>query len=468
MIRLSTIGMAALALAPALTAGAAEVSQADVDELVGRHLASRHIPGATIAVVREGQVVFAKGYGLSNVELSVPATKFTVFELASMTKPFTALATLMLIEDNKLSLDDRVTEILDGLPDAWNGITIRHLLRHTSGVVNYTSIDGFFDTIQKTYGKRELIGLTTGIPLDFAPGAEMRYSNTGYYLLGMVIEDISGQEYGHFLEERIFRPLDMTNTRFNDRSRIIDNRANGYRWNGLRLRNAIAVNPMQTFAAGGLVSTVLDLVKWNAALDAGSLLDRKARDLMWKATELGDGRTTPYGLGWRLDPFRSHRRVGHSGEMPGFSTYFCRFVDDELTIILLANLEKTRCDRIVESIAELYLPALREHAPKPIADTEPETTAFLRTVIEHVAQGKGERNWFTPKWQEFFFPDRIKEGIEKLGTYGELESFALMDESTNDGTRRREYVAVFGTVAIRCSFRLSADGKVAGIGLRNE
>ena len=231
--------------------GKAEAT-ADVDAYVQRLMTKRHIPGVSIAVVKDGEVVLAKGYGLANVELGVPATENTVYQLASVTKTFTATAVMMLVQDGKLTLDDKITERLADLPKAWEKVTVRHLLSHTSGIKSYTSLRDFGKTVRKDYAPRDLLELVSKEPLEFSPGDKWNYSNTNYFLLGMLIEKESGRKYGEFMAERIFKPLGMTNTRANDLHAIIPGRAQGYTWDGKALRIGEYHSPTQPFAAGML------------------------------------------------------------------------------------------------------------------------------------------------------------------------------------------------------------------------
>lgn len=469
---LAVIAAIAATLSPAASFGAVvkNVAETDVDNLVKRHLASRHIPGASIAVVQQGKLLLVKGYGLADVELAAPATEETVYELASVTKQFTATATMMLVENGQLSLDDKLTSILDDMPKAWGEVTVRHLLSHTSGIKNYTTSPGFVDlaTSARHHGRMELIHLVSDLPLDFTPGSKWKYSNTGYRLLGMMIEKVSGMDYGVFLNKRIFQPLGMTKSGLNNREKLIKGRATGYVWRNSELQNAMSVSPSISFAGGGLVTTAVDLAKWDAALYTNKLLSQPSWNRMWQATTLNDGQSEPYGFGWRLDPYRSVARRWHGGGIPGFSTHVVRFVNEQLTIVILTNLDKSGAAQIAESIAELYVPILKDKSPKPVEDNDIKTTEFLRTVISGISTGAADPDWFTPEWRKFFFPNRVKNGERMLGRFGKLQSFELMREKTQGEYRLRDYKAVFGSVAIRCTFKVADDGRVAGISLKQD
>jgi CubicO group peptidase (beta-lactamase class C family) len=463
-----SIRAALLAAATLACAAGAAAQEAEVDAYIKTQMDARHIPGLSLAVLRNGRAVVSKGYGLANVEHAVPATDRTVFQLASVTKQFTATAVMMLVEDGKIALATKARDILPELPAAWGEVTVRHLLNHTSGIPSYTGVPDFPKTFRKDYTHDEIVALVKDRPMDFAPGEKYRYNNTGYFLLGMVIEKVSGQKWGAFLEARIFQPLGMTSTRANDLGDVVTGRAQGYAWRDGRLRNGDYVSPTQPYSAGSLLGTVADLAKWDAALYTERLLSRASQDLMYAKTPLADGKTQDYGFGWGVDTYRTRKRYAHSGGIPGFSTNITRFVDDGVTVIVLANEGGAAAERIASGVAEFYLPVLREHAPKPVPDTNPQTTAFLKSVITSLSTGAAEREWFTPEAQSFFFPNRVLEGKQMLGAHGSLTSFDLMEETKNDKGFVRGYKAVFGQVPIRCTFTLTADGKISGIGIRPE
>lgn len=331
-----------------------------VDDYIKAELKKQNIPGLSIAVVKNGKVIKAEGYGLANVELNVPATPNTVYQLASITKQFTATAIMMLVEDGKLGLDDRISKHLSNAPPGWSAVTVRHLLNHTSGIKSYTSLPDFNKNPRKDYTHEELIGLVSGLPLEFEPGARFRYNNSGYFLLGVIIENVTGQRYGDFLKERIFRPLGMDQTRVNDLSVIIPNRATGYASTDGRLSNGEYVSPTQPFAAGALVSTVLDMTKWDAALYTDKLLSRSSLEQMWTPTKLNNGSNYPYGYGWALSETKTHKYIEHGGGIPGFSTQITRFVDDGLTVVVLINQSGTaNPSSLASGIAGHYIPELR-------------------------------------------------------------------------------------------------------------
>lgn len=325
----------------------------EVDDYIGKIMREKRVPGLSLAIVRSGELIKAKGYGLANVELNVAASENTVYQWASITKQFTGAAIQLLAVEGKLGIDDLLQKYYTRAPKAWRNITLRHLLTHTSGIRSYTSIPGFAREPRKDYNGEEIIALVRDLPLEFKPGDRHSYSNTGYYLLGYVMEKVSDQPYADCVGARIFRLLKMDTALFNDRSRIVLNRASGYAnggdgdaSSGGAWQNADFVSPSQPFAAGGLIGTVLDLAKWDAALYTDKLLPLAAREEMWTPVKLNSGKTFPYGFGWYLGKYRDRPYLAHGGGIPGFSTYIARFIDDKLTVIVLMN-----CDGDAQEIA---------------------------------------------------------------------------------------------------------------------
>lgn len=311
-----------------------------VDTYIREKMKSRNIPGLSLAIMRDGKIVYSKAFGMANLELSIPATEKTVYHLASITKTFTAMATMMLVEEGKISLEDTISKHLSDLPGAWRPITIRHLLNHTSGISSFAShkkIPCPVGKNERDYTRADALKEVSCLPLDFAPGERWSYGDTGYHLLGMLIEKVSGMNYEQFLRERIFAPLEMRNTRLDNYAELIPNRADGYSFQGGKFRNARLL-PLLEFANAGLVSTVLDMAKFAAALGTEKLLKRSTLDKMWTNARLNNGEiVASYGLGFGLTPFRGRKRAGHSGGGGGFTTSFTRFIDEKVTVIILSN-----------------------------------------------------------------------------------------------------------------------------------
>jgi len=328
-------------------------AQADkVDDYVNAEMKRQHIPGVSIAVIKDGKVIKAEGYGLANVELNVPARPETVYKIGSVSKQFIAAGIMLLIQDGKLSLDDKISKFLEGTPDTWREITVRHLLTHTSGIVREAP---GFDPL-KIQDDAEVIKTAYQLPLRFTPGEKWEYCNVGYFSLAEIIRKISGKPWGDYLRERLFTPLEMSATRTTTMTDIIQNRANGYVWKNGKLDNAeiyFALRP-----SGAFLSTVLDLAKWDAALYTDKTFKQSTLSQMWDPVKLNSGATHPYGFGWELGVVGGHKRVNHGGSLPGFRAQFSRFIDDQLSIVVLTNGDNADPNLIAIGIAALYIPGL--------------------------------------------------------------------------------------------------------------
>jgi CubicO group peptidase (beta-lactamase class C family) len=326
-----------------------------LDDLMNAEMTRHQIPGLAVAVIHGKDEPVLRGYGKANLELSAPVTPETVFELGSVTKQFTATAIMMLVEQDKLHLDDKLTTILPNMPKAWDAITIRHLLTHTSGIKNTTAQREFGRLVRLDCTRDQVIDVVRDKPLDFAPGEKWSYSNTGFQLLGMVIEKVTGQHYGDFLQEKIFKPLGMTATLMNDRKAIIPHRAQGYSRRGNQLMVADYTSPSVPFAAGALVSTAADMAKWDRALCGEQLLKRSTFQQMWTPAKLNDGSETHYGFGWELVDRGGTKMARHGGMIQGFSSFIAHAQDGSLSVIVLTNCDQQNVSQIAGQIIMSYL-----------------------------------------------------------------------------------------------------------------
>ncbi len=353
MNRLATVSM--------LFAGAVVTTTSSdrVDEYVRSEMAKQKIPGLSLAVVLNGTVERAKGYGLANVELQAPATEHTVYQSGSVGKQFTAAAVMLLVEEGKLGLDEPIGRYLAGAPASWTDITVRHLLTHTSGIKDYTDTDRL--NYRLDYTDDELVRMAAGLPSDFAPGTKWAYSNTGYLLLGQIVNRVAGQFYGDLLADRVFGPLGMQTARVISEADIIPNRSAGYRLVNGEWKNQDYVSPsLNRQADGSLYLTVLDLVRWDKGLAERRLFKPSSYDVMWTPVRLKDGTSYPYGFGWELSPVNGHRVVMHTGSWQGFQAHISRFIDDHLSVIVMINSDTSEPEQIAHGVAALFVPDLRK------------------------------------------------------------------------------------------------------------
>ncbi len=338
------------ALLLALLASAALADK--VDEFVKAEMEKRQVPGVALTIVRAGQEAKTAAYGFANLELKSPARAETAFEIGSLTKQFTAACILLLAQDGKLSIDDKISRHLADTPSAWSNITIRHLLTHTSGIRNYTGLNGF--ELTKHLTQAQFIKAIGAQPMDFAPGDQAKYCNSGFNLLGFITENVSGKNYWAFLAERIWGPLGMNSSTNRDPVIIVPNRADGY----VRKKNAMQNRDSDltdVFSAGAIVSTVGDLAKWNASLDTDKLLSASSKMQMWTPGKSNDGKETQYGFGWRIGQLDGHKNIGHSGSTSGFSASLQRFPDDKLAVIVLCNSDEPNiATTLAKAIAGFY------------------------------------------------------------------------------------------------------------------
>ena len=329
-----------------------------VDRLVAAEMASQHIPGVALAVVRAGKVLKAAGYGFADLEHEIPVTPETVFKIGSVSKQFLATGIMLLVQDGRVSLDDPVSKYHTGAPESWNGITLRHFLTHTSGVLREgPAFDAF-----KVQPDSIVVRSAFARPLEFPTGSKYQYCNVCYFTLADVIARVSGKPWDVFLLERVFHPTGMTATRTTTVSQLIRHRARGYAWRDSGYVNApefVALRP-----SGAFLSTALDLARWDSVLYEDRVLTKASREAMWAPTRLTGGGVSEYGFGWQLDSLGGHRQVHHGGSLPGFRAQMSRFPDDSLTVIVLTNADGARPYELARGVARIYLSAAARPTPR--------------------------------------------------------------------------------------------------------
>ncbi len=434
--------------------------ESTVDLLVKGEIERQKIPGVSIAIVRDGKPSYIKGYGLANVELSVPVKPETIFQSGSVGKQFTAMAVMLLVEEGKAALDDRLVKHLPDIPAEWNSITIRHLLTHTSGLGDYPQD---FD-LQRDGSEAEIFKKLQAVKPTSAPGERWAYSNVGYVTLGVLIRKLSGKFYGDFLQERVFKPLGMTTARIISERDIVANRAAGYMLVNGELKNQTWVAPsLNTTADGALYLTAFDMAKWEAALSTGKLLSSASYEEMWKPVQLNNGSKHPYGFGWGLSSVNGHRIIEHGGAWQGFKAHIARFPDKKLTVIAFANLAQANPGRIAHGIAAIIDPELK---PKPMTDPDPAHTAQMKTLLQEVLDKKVDLNRFTAEMQAAIKDsDRLAAHIKALGP---MKSFAFMDKTESPAATRFRYKVEYTEMNLSLVVVIDKAGKIAGFGLQPE
>ncbi len=340
--------MGSVAIALAALAGCSVSPEEQVDRIFADYRGV-DAPGAVVRVIKDGAPVLTRTYGMANIEEKIPVRPETNFRLASLTKPFTAMSILMLVDRGDLRLDDSLQDVFPDFADYGAGITLRNVLQHTSGMIDYEPFVA--EDSPKQIVDREVLELMKQQDHTyFAPGTEYRYSNSGYAVLSMVVEQVSGQAFADFLHENIFEPLDMTATvAHREGISTVSNRAYGYHVG----ENGVEFSDQSPWSAvlgdGGIYTSVIDLGKWDQALYDGNLV---SAELMQQAftPNLED-----YGFGWRIDEYAGRTRMHHSGSTVGFRNFIQRFPDDRLTVIVLSNRRDPEVDPLAEQVADIFL-----------------------------------------------------------------------------------------------------------------
>lgn len=362
------IGLSAVWIAVATSAVCAQVSPGQID-VIFASLKSSDAPGAAVLVVHDGKAVFRHGYGITDFRTRHPIDSQTNFRLASFTKQFTAMSVMLLVHDSKLHYDDHLTDVFPEFPDYGKSITIRNLLNHTSGLPDYEDLlwkqypNTPDDKIPQILDAGVLKLLEQQTAGQFPPGSKWQYSNSGYAVLAMVVEKVSGKPFGQFLQDRIFAPLKMHNTLAYEKGKNeIPHRAYGHTRKEAGSWHETDQSPTSAVLGdGGIYSSIDDLEKWDRALREHTLLSETEMQPALTPVQptsgpekFPDGKTLSYGFGWFLDPYRGHRRRFHDGETIGFRTTIQRFPDDNLTVIVLANRANVDAEAFALRVADLY------------------------------------------------------------------------------------------------------------------
>jgi CubicO group peptidase (beta-lactamase class C family) len=348
-----------------------------------------------VLVSKESETLFAKGYGFANAEHQVPNTPKTKFRLGSITKQFTAMAILILREQGKLKVEDPVGKYLHDAAKAWEGVTIRHLLTHTGGVPSYTEAPDYRKKMTMPETVASMIARFRDKPLDFKPGEKFHYSNSGYFLLGAVIEKVSGKSYEAFLKEAIFDPLGMNDTGYDHLAALLPGRASGYNRREAGLVNAEYLDMSQPYAAGSLYSTVLDLALWDRALREGKLISKAAYTEMFTPIK-GD-----YAYGWAVATIKGRKLVRHGGGINGFVTDILRYPDQKVCVVVLCNVTPLNTGRIAQDLAAIAfgdpyeLPKLRK-----VAAVDPKGKVTHIVIRQEGRDTKATRSEGEPKGSE--------------------------------------------------------------------
>lgn len=439
-----------------------------IDNFVKETMMKRKIPGLSLAVVKDGKVIKAKGYGFANLELQVPATKDTVYEIGSNSKQFASEAMMLLVEDGKIALDNSVNKYLPAnAPQRWQKITIRDLLNHTSGLKDWTEIKEF--SYRREYTAEEFIELIKPFPLLFEPKSDWRYSNTNLPLIGVIVEKTSGRSFEDFVVERIFKPLNLPTLRFKHQEEVVPNRAAGYVLRNDVWKNGEPFRPKIIAPSGGVLASAVDLAKWWEAVLHGRVVKPASLNEMLKPAKLNDGRSISHGFAFFTNTFNGNKFIFHAGStVGGFGSMVYYFPKDKLTVAVIGNLEDGGfgAEYIAKRVFNFYIPGTYVGGLKEIIDVEATQNALQ--ILKDIADGRSPASLsanFASRMPEAFrkqFAENLKQmksffyiGNEKIG-----EDHFMLDAAASEFFR---YKMSLTNKTVYYHFRVNKDGKIGWI-----
>ena len=349
-----------------------------IDELVEAVMVEGPVSGVAVGVARGRRIIHTAGYGYADVENQLPVTPETVFRVGSISKQFTAAIIMQLAEEGALDLNDPLTKYLPDYPGYGSEVTISSLLNHTAGIKNYTTMERWWETLSVEMSPEQLVASFRDAPFNFRPGTNFSYTNSGYALLGVIAERLTGQPLGGIFNERLFVPLGLPSTSFCDDRALVPNRARGYQVVDGEFTHAPYISMSQAYAAGGVCSNVPDLLRWTKLLVRGSVVGNDAYDRMSTPVALKDGSRIEYGYGLAVSYLEQHHRVNHLGGMLGFKSQISHYDDDDVTIVVLTNTEQALASKLEGDIARFML-GLGDHEVKDLLLAPAELAQYTGT-----------------------------------------------------------------------------------------
>jgi len=426
--------------------------RANIDSIARKVMETTGVPSASLAVVEDGKIAYAQAYGDARLDPKTPATIQMAYSIGSISKQFTAAAAMMLQQEGKLSLDDKVGKWLPDLTRA-NEITLRQVLSMTSGYQDYAPQDYMIPEWEKPISARQILDRWARIALDFEPGSTWQYSNTNYVIAGLIVEKVSGQPVFDFIREHILAPLGMSSALDTNAKKLPESDPQGYfRYALGPLRPAPHEGPGWMFAAGELAMTPTDLATWDVSLMNESLLKPASYLAMETETLLKNGVGTQYGLGMRVTSARGHRMLEHSGEVSGFVAENIVLPDDRFAVAILTNQDAIgAAPQIGRQIFNAFLDSLNRSHPKQ--------DALVRQVFDDLRAGKIDRALFTDNANSYFTEQALKDYASSLTALGEIQSFKQTSNSLRGGMTHMSYEVKFSQKTVGINIYQMPDGK---------
>ena len=426
----------------------------NIDQLISEKYNSV-APGCAILIAKDGQPIYRKSFGIANLELNVPMQPEMVFRIGSMTKQYTAIAVLQLVEKGKISLQDNIQKLIKGSPDKWQSITVENLLTHTSGIIGYDALDFHIpNAIRIDFSPKQFIDSLAKLPLDFIPGTKFNYSNSNYLILGYIIEQVTGKSFKNYLQENIFKPAGLTNTYYDTPTELISNRVSGYTKDSSKFYNADYISMTQVFSAGALLSNADDLFKWHQVLYSYKLVNREMLEKAFTPFKLKDGQFSEYGYGWFLKDWKGSKSIGHGGAIDGFRSMETFFPEQDIFVAVLFNSDNDEYFSLFDNTANLIIGKLFQtsHKDLKISDTIlnsyigtykflEDTTQFLKIykrdnrLFAELSNGSGNNMTMLAQSETvFYLPDvrRIPTTIEFIKTNGKVTGLYWTQESKHE------------------------------------
>jgi D-alanyl-D-alanine carboxypeptidase len=462
----SMLRSATLSILLAATGLAQAQTHPDVERVVLEHLkSSRHV-GVSVAVMKDGAVVHAGGYGWADLEQRVQVRPETWFLVGSITKPFTSTLVMKMVEEGSIDLEAPAKQYLPFLPEAWDAVRVRHLLNHTSGIPSYTSMKEMWERQREDVAFEEIVRMSFDKPLEFPPGEKWSYNNTGYVMLGMILERVAGRPFEEILKEHILQPAGLKVTAMNEWKGIVPHRARGYNVGRRGPENAEYLSMKWPFSAGALGSTAAELVAWSAAFDDGRLLSPSSLEKMARPTKLANGSSFEYGFGWGLERTGGYEVLHHGGGINGFSSFLLRIPKERFAVAVLMNAEEA-AEPIARHVAGVFFASLKPQPAVEIEDTMPQQTRLIRQFLSELLQGRVDRSKITEEFSAIMTPEVVENAKNQLGRMGQIEKFVLIaHEASPDGSLQRRYTVLIGEFPATVVASLTPDGKIAGFAVR--
>lgn len=434
-----------------------------VDDFVRIEMQKRKIPGLSLLILKDDRPVKRTAYGEASLELHVPASPDQLFESGSIGKSFTAVLIMQLVEEGKIALTDPVGKHLKEAPQAWNKITIRHLLSHTSGLKDYALIPGLLLT--QTWTTQDWFATMLKQPLDFEPGTAWAYSNTNYFLLGVIAERLLGKDFTDIVSERILKPLGLQHSFYAGEASIIEKRARGYYLTPEGLINCPPITA--GFGDGGMVNTADDLAKFEQGFREGKLVKPETAKQMQEPVRLSNGRKAPYGLGWFVRDLYGTRMVSHGGNTAGFSASVARWPKQKLTIVLMCNINNQQGDELARQIAEVYAPELKPSLTES-PDPDPAFTQTLRAALTGLANSQTKQEILDPDYAARLTTPRGQRGLAAFAPFAHCDSFAFLHIEPSDPDRIFRYRAHAQGKSYIVAFVVTKQNRIYQVGTRQE